>query len=144
VLVSAHPVSEVAPWENPNATTDGCERGIALKHGTLSGDSVSVHPIIGVHSRHKSPPTMLDAIDKCRYKASMGSNEELEPRVCRRKLPGDIDPAIRRPIVHHDALPIGVGLALNAAQANGQCFDRIEYGQEDRGSGPMRHDFPRF
>ena len=87
---------------------------------------------------------MLDAIYQCRNEASMVSNEQLEPRVCGRKLPGDSDPAIRRPIVHHDALPIGIGLALDAAQASGQRFDRVEYGQEDRGSGPMRHDFPGF
>jgi hypothetical protein len=115
MLVGAHSVSEVAPWKKSNVTPDGCQRGISLQHGTLSGDSVAVHPIVGVHARHKSPPTMLDAIYQCWNEASMGSNEQLEPCVCRRKFPGDSDPAIRRPIVHHDALPIGVGLALDAA-----------------------------
>jgi hypothetical protein len=33
---------------------------------------------------------------------------------------------------------------LDAAQASGQGFDRVEYGQEDRSSGSMGHDFPRF
>jgi hypothetical protein len=144
MLVGAHSVSEAAPWKKSNATSDGCQRGISLQRGTLSGDSVAVHPIVGIHARHKSPPTMLDAIYQCWNEASMGSNEKLEPCVCRRKFPGDSAPAIRRSIVHHDALPIGVGLALDAAQASGQRFDRVEYGQEDRGSGPMRHDFPEY
>jgi hypothetical protein len=129
MLVGAHPVSEVASWKNPNATPDGCQRGIALQHGTLGGDSFAVHPIVGVHARHKLSPTMFDTIYQCRNEASMGSSEQPEPRVHRRKLSGDSDPAIRRPIVNHDTLPIGVGLALDAAQASGQRFDRVEYGQ---------------
>jgi hypothetical protein len=144
VFVGAHPVSEVTPWKEPNATSDSRQRGIALQRCTLGGDSFAVHPIVGVHARHKLPPTLLYAIYQCGNEASMGSNEQPEPRVGRRKLPGDIDPAIRRPIVHHDALPIGVGLALDAAQAGGQRFGRVEYGQENRGSGGMRHDFPGF
>jgi hypothetical protein len=123
---------------------DGCQCWSFLQHGALSGDSVAVHPIVGVHARHKSPPTMFDAICQCRNETSMGPNEQLKPRICRRKFPGDSDPAIRRPIVHHDALPVGVGLALDAAQASGQRFGRFEYGQENRGSGPMGHDFPGF
>jgi hypothetical protein len=144
MLVGAHSVSEIAPWKKPNATPDGCQCWISLQRGALSGDSVAVHPIVGVHARHKSPPTTLDAIYQCRNESSMGSNEQLESCVYRRKFPGDGDPAIRRPIVHHDALPIGVGLALDAAQTSGQRLGRVEYGQEDRGSGPMRHDFPGF
>ncbi len=85
---------------------------------------------------------MRDAIVQCRNEAPMGSNEQLKPRVYRRKLPRNTDPAVRRPIVHDDALPIGVGLSLNAAQASGQRFARVKNGQEDRSSGPMRHDFP--
>jgi hypothetical protein len=74
----------------------------------------------------------------------VGSNERFEPRIGGREFPGDIDPAVRRTIVHHDALPIAVGLSLNAAQAKGQRFDGLEYGQEDRGSGRMLHGFPEF
>jgi hypothetical protein len=94
MLVGAHPVSEVAPWKKSNVTPDGCQRGIPLQHGTLSGDSVSVHPIVSVHPRYISPPTMLDAIYQCRNEAPMGSNEQPESRVRRRKFPGDGDPAI--------------------------------------------------
>jgi hypothetical protein len=144
MLVGTHSISEAAPWKKPNATPDGCQCWISLQRGALGGDSVAVHPIVGVHARHKSPPTTLDAIHQRRNETSMGSTEQLEPCVCRRKFPGDSDSAIRRPIVHHDAFPIGVGLASDALQASGQRFGRVEYGQEDRGSGPVRHDFPGF
>jgi hypothetical protein len=128
VLVGAHAVSEIASGEKPNVTPDRGQSGIALERGTLSGKSVAVHPVIGVHARHETPPTMLEAIDQGRNEASMGSTEQPESRICRRKRPGNIDTAIARSIVDDDTLPIGVGLTLDAAQAGGQRFNRVEYG----------------
>jgi len=119
VLVGAHPVSQVAPGKKANATSDGCQRGLALQRSRLSGDPVAVHPVVSIHARHQSAPAMLDAIDQGWNEASMGSIEQPEPRVRRRKLPGDIGPAIGRSVVDHDTLPIGVRLALDAAQAGG-------------------------
>jgi len=94
MFVGAHPVPQLAPWEDPNATTDGCQCGIGVERGRLSGDPIAVHPVVGVHARHKSPPTMLDAIAQCRNEASVNPDEQPEPRVYRRKRPGDIGSAI--------------------------------------------------
>jgi hypothetical protein len=93
----------------------------------LGSDSIAVHPIVGVHARHELPAAMFDAIEQRGNEASVGPSEEPETRVSFCKIPGDIDPAIRRSIVHHDALPVGIGLALDAAQAGRQSIDRVEY-----------------
>jgi hypothetical protein len=70
--------------------------------------------------------------------SAVGSGDHAEARIAGRVLIRCIDSAIGRSVVHDDALPIGIGLSLNAAQTRAQGFAGFEDREQDRGSGSSR------
>lgn len=134
VFVGSASVAERLARKDPNETADRVEFGLILEGGALKTQAVMVHPVVGIDPRDVAASAMGRALDQAGYESFMRLRKDSNPGVTMGPVPGDVEAAIRRPVIDQYAFEIGFGLAFDAAQAGLEGRFGVPDGEQDRNS----------